>query len=135
MNVYYWEDLGSIGYDCVAYAGSKLEARKIAKEKLKGECDAEDYDEICAALDGEPTGIFHYDTALWIFTEIDTAQARLSRNEWATLSQQMRQRASFAGTTASLKRLLLTWAEVIEGKPSTGWASMNRQDLDNEKES
>ncbi len=46
------------------------------------------------------------------------------------LGRQMRQRASFANTSASLKRLLETWADVIEGKPgTTGWAQMNKSDL------
>lgn len=51
------------------------------------------------------------------------------------MAKQMRERASFGNTSASLKRLLESWAEVLEGSPSTGWASMNREDSRNESES
>jgi hypothetical protein len=50
------------------------------------------------------------------------------------LVRQMRERASFADTTASLCRLISTWADVLEGKESTGWAAMNRTDLASEAE-
>ncbi len=59
-----------------------------------------------------------------------THLSQMAINEMA---KQMRERASFGGTTASLKRLLETWAEVLEGKPSVGWVAMNRDDLENEK--
>lgn len=50
------------------------------------------------------------------------------------LVRQMRERASFADTSASLSRLLQTWADVLDGKASTGWAEMNRADLQEAKE-
>jgi hypothetical protein len=48
--------------------------------------------------------------------------------------RQMRERASFADTSPSLVRLLCTWADVLEGKTDIGWASRNREDLENSKE-
>jgi hypothetical protein len=50
------------------------------------------------------------------------------------LVRQMRERASFADTKASLSRLLETWADVLEGKAGTGWAAINREDLREAKE-
>ncbi len=50
------------------------------------------------------------------------------------LVRQMRERASFADTSATLSRLLQTWAEVLEGRGCTGWAAINREDLKEAKE-
>lgn len=50
------------------------------------------------------------------------------------LAKQMRERASFADTSASLKRLLETWADVIVGAPGVGGLAANRSDLEWEKE-
>ncbi len=61
------------------------------------------------------------------------------RKNWeparAELVRQMRERASFVDTSASLCRLLQTWADVLDGTESTGWAAMNRADLENCKQS
>ncbi len=64
-----------------------------------------------------------------------TIHIHLGEEERLELGRQMRQRASFSNTSASLKRLLETWADVVEGKPGTqGWAQMNKSDLAWEEE-
>lgn len=79
--VYYWEDPGNIGYDVIARAKDVESARAIAREKLQGTTVSEDIAIISAALEMEPTGRFHHSFALWIFTECDPLESRLSRQE------------------------------------------------------
>lgn len=132
-HVFYWEDLAGLGWDIVALANSEDAAESIAKEKIKSETIPADAVRICEAIErNRPTGIFHYDSAICIFTECDPVESRHSREALAELSRQMRERASIGGT-ASLKRLLETRADVIDGKPDVGWAARNREDLRNEE--
>lgn len=133
-HMYYWEDPAHKGWDVVVQADSESAARSIAKEKLLLEVSSTTAVPIQEAIEARPTGIFHYDAALWIFTECDPIQSRVGPGSLEELSKQMRERASFGGTSASLSRLLQTWADVLDGKPDVGWAARNRDDLANESE-
>jgi len=134
MKMYYWEDPAGLGWDIVAQADSEIAAKSIAKDKIALETLPDDFTKIAEAIElGRPTGIFHYSAALCIFTEIDPVDSRISRQALSELSKQMRERASFHDS-ASLTRLLETWADVLDAKPDAGWADRNRGDLKNEQE-
>lgn len=134
MKIYYWEDPAGLGWDIVAQAENEVAARSIAKEKINLETLADDSAKIREAIElSRPTGIFHYPCAICIFTECDPVASRISRDAIGEVAKQMRERASF-NATASLRRLLETWADVLEGKPDVGWAARNRDDLLNEAE-
>jgi hypothetical protein len=62
-------------------------------------------------------------------TPSQSPRAKISEQALSTISKQMRERASFADTSASLSRLLQTWADVLDGRPDIGWAARNRNDL------
>lgn len=132
MRIYYWEDLASSGWDIVAHADSEAAARSIAKEKIALETTKSEFLQIAEALESRPTAIFHYGAALCIFTECDPVQSRYSREAFSEMARQMRDRASFAAT-ASMTRLLHTWADVLDQKPDVGWAVRNREDIDRER--
>ena len=133
MKMYYWEDPAGLGWDIVAQADSEIAAKSIAKDKISLETTTTDFVKISEAIElSRPTGIFHYSAALCIFTECDPVESRIGRQTLSKVAKQMRERASFAGTTASLKRLLESWADVLDGKPDVGWAARNRDDLVNE---
>ena len=135
MKMYYWEDPAGLGWDIVAQADSETAAKSIAKDKIALETLPDDFTKIAQAIEyGRPTGIFHYSAALCIFTELDPVDSRISRQALSELSRQMRERASFGDNTASLTRLLETWADVLDGKPDVGWGARNREDLKCEKE-
>jgi hypothetical protein len=133
-HMYYWEDPAHKGWDAVVQAENESAARSIAKEKIALEVFPVDAALIQEALESRPTGIFHYDAALWIFTECDPIQSRVGPGTLEEISRQMRERASFGATAASLSRLLQTWADVLDSKPDVGWAARNRGDLANELE-
>jgi hypothetical protein len=69
-----------------------------------------------------------------ICEELTRLRAFLGAETRTELARQMRDRASFAGTSASLKRLLETWADVIVGAPGVGGLAANRADLEWDKE-
>jgi hypothetical protein len=134
MKTFYWEDPAGFGWDIVVQAENETAAKSLAKEKINLEVLPEESVKIREAIElSRPTGIFHYANAICIFTECDPVQSRFSREQLAELSKQMRERASFGDTSASLIRLLETWADVLDGKPDVGWAARNREDLKNER--
>ena len=79
--MYYWEDPGFHGYDYVCLASSVKRARDKAKAAFDG--PPEWKDDVFFGLDDPPTGIFHYEAAIQIFTEHDpkTMVTRLTRSD------------------------------------------------------
>jgi hypothetical protein len=135
MKMYYWEDPAGLGWDIVVQSDSEIAAKSLAKEKIALETLHDDWVKIAEAIElSGPTGIFHYPAAVCIFTETDPVESRIARQVLSELSKQMRERASFGDNTASLTRLLETWADVLDGKPDVGWGARNREDLKCEKE-
>lgn len=118
--VYYWEDPGNIGYDIIARAKDVESARKIAREKLQGTTVAEDIAIISAALEMEPTGRFHHPFALWIFTECDPLESRLSRQEIDQLrARAEKAEAALAASEAREKALAEALRERADCHPTT----------------
>jgi hypothetical protein len=134
MKMYYWEDAAGLGWDIVAQADSEIAAKSIAKDKIALETLPDEFVKIAEAIKlSRPTGIFHYPAAVCIFTEHDPVESRIGRRALSEVAKQMRERATFADS-ASLTRLLETWADVLDNKPDVGWAARNRADLTNEQE-
>ena len=134
MKLFYWEDPAGFGWDVVVQADSEIAAKSLAKDKILGQTLPDESVKIMEAVEeSRPTGIFNYPAALWIFTEHDPIESRISRQVLSKVAEQMRDRAAFHDS-ASLTRLLETWADVLDGKPDVGWAARNRGDLTNEQE-
>jgi len=83
MHMYYWEDPGFCGYDYVALADCEVNARSKAINAYDGPPELKE--KVVDGLQERPTGIFHYNSAIEIFTEFDPEGSLGSHQEWERL--------------------------------------------------
>lgn len=89
MHMYYWEDPGGCGYDFVVQAENVEKARAAASKSYDGSKELEA--DVFAGLNESPTGMFHYEAALCLFTEhdpVDSRFAKLDYEEFISVSEE-----------------------------------------------
>jgi len=133
MHMYYWEDPGNCGYDYVALADCEANGRSLATNAYDGPPELQS--KVVEGLQLRPTGIFHYNAAIEIFTECDPEGSLGSHQEWERLRavgkeissimetyRHQEEKNGFVDTPGGLEhmgdvwRLLGKWDRILRGK-------------------